>query len=246
MKVRCLNLKCRREYYINGDLASNKHSYLIFDCDRLIEQKRYMYCILNIAQSYEALFSRYIRIQLVDIPFNINILDSVDEANRVLKQLIDLFKFLAFDSLRSIFIRLAIDQCEYKSYEEIQQTIVDIQEAVLANSINRTKNFLKKANLSLTIHIKYQDDEIKNQIKKWNSPTDREIKSISNDSLSKILLKVKKSKINQIRNKVVHKDAFRPSLEEVNKYMVESREQIFSLDKTMVANNGWDFIQPCS
>jgi hypothetical protein len=230
MKVMCLNQKCKREFYINGDLASNKHQYLIFDCDRLIEQKRYMYCILNIAQSYEALFSKYIRIQLVDIPFKKKLLDGIDEVNSLLKLLGDLFKILAFENLRSIFIRLAIDQYEYKSLDEIQQSIADIKEAVLANSIKRTKNFFNKANLSHTILIKYQDNKIKNRIKKWNCPTDKEIKSLSNDVLSKLLLKVKKSKINQIRNNVVHKDAFRPSLEEVNKYMAESRDQISSLD----------------
>lgn len=64
-EVKCLNKKCRIIFGIYGDLINNQYEMLLFDCDKLIEERHYSYCILNLIQSYEMYFSLYLQIELI-------------------------------------------------------------------------------------------------------------------------------------------------------------------------------------
>lgn len=63
--VICLNKECRKKFYIGGDLSQTAYGYLLYDCHELLQEKRYMYCILNITQAYEVFFSTYLQIEIL-------------------------------------------------------------------------------------------------------------------------------------------------------------------------------------
>jgi hypothetical protein len=69
-------------------------------------------------------------------------------------------------------------------------------------------------------------------IKKFggNLPSDDMIKrSIFDEKTQALLHKLKRTKINEIRNKASHKHAYRPSLEEIESLEEEAREIVFGL-----------------
>lgn len=61
--VKCF--KCNQNFNIHRDKVSEAYQYLILDVYELKEQKRYMYCILNLAQAMESFLSYSIRVKLL-------------------------------------------------------------------------------------------------------------------------------------------------------------------------------------
>ena len=68
-EVRCLNKSCGKSFRIAGDIVNPAFELLIYDCYKLIEEKRYSYCILNLAQSWEMFFALYLRVEILYKPY---------------------------------------------------------------------------------------------------------------------------------------------------------------------------------
>lgn len=64
---------------------------------------------------------------------------------------------------------------------------------------------------------------------KPSEPPDKDIKSIADQRLSALLLRLKSCKVGELRNRVVHQQAYRPTLDEVNEALLESREILYPL-----------------
>ena len=62
-----------------------------------------------------------------------------------------------------------------------------------------------------------------------DEPPDEKIAHLQDKRLSKLLLSLKKTKIAELRNQVVHKMAYRPKLEEVEAALKETRSILFPL-----------------
>src|SRR3989304_5727251 len=155
--VKCLSEKCEKSFNINGDLVSPAYQMLIFDCYDLLKEKKYSYCILNLAQAFEVFFSLYLRIKLIYKPF----------------------------------------------------------------AIQRGKT---------------RGNELNEIIKNLTTePENNLIENISDKKLEPLLIKLKNSKIHELRNEVVHKYAYRPTLEEVEKAINETREIVLGLSARLDA-----------
>jgi hypothetical protein len=50
---------------MNGDSINPAHDMLLFDCHELIERKRYMQCVLTVAQAYEVFFNHFLHVQVL-------------------------------------------------------------------------------------------------------------------------------------------------------------------------------------
>ncbi|MCF8240134.1 MAG: hypothetical protein K9J16_02015 [Melioribacteraceae bacterium] len=61
-------------------------------------------------------------------------------------------------------------------------------------------------------------------------PSDSIINNIKDEKLSKTLIQLKRTNISSLRNKVVHKEGYRPTLDEVEKSEREISEILYSLD----------------
>jgi len=107
-KVRCLNSDCNKEFNINGDHINSVYEMLVFDCYKLKQEKRYAYCILNLAQAYETFFSQYLRVELLFKPFARDGEDNLDRLNELAQQLYDYTEKYAFTQMRDIFLNRAI------------------------------------------------------------------------------------------------------------------------------------------
>lgn len=197
--VKCLSEKCEKSFNINGDLVSPAHQMLIFDCYDLLKEKKYSYCILNLAQAFEVFFSLYLRIKLIYKPFAIQREETrLNELNEILNSLYDAIKNYPYLKIRNIFINAVLSNQSNNSLEESKTFIENI-----TNLTTEPKNDL--------------------------------IGNVSDKLLKPLLIKLKNYKIHELRNKVVHKDAYRPTLEEVEKAINETREIVLGLSARLDA-----------
>lgn len=177
--VKCEYYDCLKEYRITGDLVAMKYRMLIYDCEFLIENKRYMYCILNLAQAYEVFFHTYLLTKLIYEPCSAN-----KFRTKNLNMLHDIYydsaKELSFNDLRSIFIKFVLSKVKL---DNIERATVNIRDLKCRSYKCEPRNYL--------------------------------IERETNVKLRHLLLDLKKTIINETRNKVVHKFAYRPSLQEV-------------------------------
>ncbi len=197
--VKCLSEKCGKSFNINGDLVSPAYQMLIFDCYDLLKEKKYSYCILNLAQAFEVFFSLYLRIKLIYKPLAIQRGKTrVNELNEIIKFLYEAIKKYPYLKIRNIFIN----------------TVLSNQSN---NSLEGSKTFIE--------NIKNLTTEPENNL----------IENISDKKLEPLLIKLKNSKIHELRNEVVHKYAYRPTLEEVEKAINETREIVLGLSARLDA-----------
>lgn len=190
-QVRCFDSNCEKTFNINGDSVNAAYEMLIFDCYALKEQKRYSYCILNLAQSFEVFFSLYCHISLIYRPFNSE-QDSLDTLNQLSAVLFNKIEKFAFSKLRNLFLNLIAKDIHPKS---------------LAESKNIINNIPALA----------------------QEPSNHLIESVTNSDLKDLLKKLKSINVPNLRNKVVHKVAYRPTIKEVETSLSETREIIFGL-----------------
>ena len=175
-EVQCFNKSCLKLFNINGDLINPAFEMFLDDCLKLIEEKRYMYCVLNIAQAYESFFNLYLHVELLYKVFNKE--KDIDRLNQLTEKLFKVIKTNAYKNMRNIFIRRVLEGVEPQSFNEAEQIIDNLKPL--------TKD---PSNSIFDIH--------------------------KNHKLIPILKDLKNSNIDQLRNKVVHKIAYRPSLQEV-------------------------------
>jgi hypothetical protein len=98
----CLMPDCGRSFRLVSDLVNDPHEMMLFDCERLIERKRYMSCVLTVGQAYEVFFALYLRVELVFKPWAADP-DRDDSAlNRLLRLLRAKIENHGFNKLRAI------------------------------------------------------------------------------------------------------------------------------------------------
>lgn len=189
--------KCNQKFNINGDSIGEAYEYLIFDVYFMKEQKRYMYCILNLAQAIESFLFYTIRVKLLFLPHKNCYIDSTKRLNLISSKISEVMKKYTFHPLRNIFFELYINHENFLSIDNI-------------NDFLRTNN-LKK--------IKNRDTA------SWYN----EINNLSDLKRKSLFSKLLNTKVPELRNKVVHKYSYRPSLEEVEQSITETRDIVFRL-----------------
>lgn len=68
------------------------------------------------------------------------------------------------------------------------------------------------------------------------TPPDSRFKTVGNAQLRDLLLRLKQTKINELRNRVVHKHAYRPNREEVDRAIEETRAILLPLAQLLRIN----------
>jgi hypothetical protein len=100
-EVRCLHADCARSFRIIGDTINARFEMLVYDCYPLLEEKRYAYCILNLAQAYECFFSLFLRVALCYEPQRGQL--DLKAMNGDLRRLFDVTSRWTFGDLRNAF-----------------------------------------------------------------------------------------------------------------------------------------------
>jgi len=196
-EVHCLNPSCGKLFAITGDSVNSAHEMLIFDCYELKKEKRYCYCVLNLAQAFEVFFSLYLRVLLLCRPFAWHEREDTGEDNLVqlnalASELYEAIKDHAFAKLRNVFLNCVLTYQNIASFDE-------------AATIIRTLPALN------------------------HMPSDQALSACGNPKLTALLKLVKDSKVGELRNKIVHQRAYRPTLAEVELALQETRSIIFPL-----------------
>jgi hypothetical protein len=193
--VQCFH--CEQLFNINCDEVGEPYQYLILDIRQLLEQKRYMYCILNLTQSIECFLNHSIWIKLLYRPYKNKFL-SEEDFEIVYTEIGKKIKNWTFKPLIDLFFWLYLNDREFTSRNEI-----------LA--------FLDK---------EMKDQKFKNYSDKLK---DIDIINSSDAETADLLIRLKKLKVASLRNQVIHKYAYRPSLQEVIECWHETEEIVFGL-----------------
>ncbi len=193
MGVKCLHGDCELVFRIIGDSVEPSYSMLLAGCYELMGLKRYMNCVLTVAQAYEVFFSLYFRVELLYKPYaGTPKGGSLPRLNDLAQRLITNTKPYAFEAMRSAFLTHMVSG--------VRPTNLDDSEKVI-------DAFPPKPAV----------------------PPDSAIRSLSDPKISQLLLEVKKAKIATLRNNVVHKTAYRPTVDEAKNALEEGMNLLLPL-----------------
>ena len=103
-EVACTNASCGKLFRINNDRISPIYQTLIFDCHKLIEEKKYSYCILNLAQAFEVFFALHLRVEILYKPFVRSIDHDINKLNKISISLYKRIKDQTFSGMRALFL----------------------------------------------------------------------------------------------------------------------------------------------
>ncbi len=143
---------------------------------------------------------------------------------------------LAYEMFFSLFMRVML---VYKPF--VFETNRDIHQLnQLMNMLRKKLNnyaFDKMRNLFLNqiisgsqpANLLEAEREIKSLDERLNTPKDLEIDGIIDRQLVAVLKAIKKTAINRIRNRVIHKEAYRPTRKEAERAIEETRSLLFPL-----------------
>jgi hypothetical protein len=198
--VSCSFADCAESFSLSGDSANPAYEMLILDCCELLERKHYSYCILNLAQAYEVFFSQYVRVELLYRPFAADFGKNEADIRKV-------------NSLGRVL------------YETIRHFAFHPMRNLFFNLVldkNRPSSLREAEGVICTLRSR----------SKKEIPSDEEIRNatVSSDGqVREILVRLKSCSAPDLRNDVVHKSAYRPTLNEVNCALKEAREVLFPL-----------------
>ena len=105
MEVKCLHGDCDQVFRIIGDSVEPSYSMLLAGCYELMGLKRYMNCVLTVAQAYEVFFSLYFRVELLYKPYaGTPKGGNLSRLNEVAERLTTKTKDDGFEKMRSAFL----------------------------------------------------------------------------------------------------------------------------------------------
>lgn len=127
----------------------------------------------------------------------------------------------------------------YKPYANRQSSEIHLLNSLSETLDNKIKkhSFSRLRSLFLYYHIKIKSPHRLSDVqaildvfpKELGDPKDEEIQNLKDKKLSRYLLMIKNTKIHEIRNKVSHTAAYRPTRDEAQSALKETKEIIFPL-----------------
>ena len=203
-EVSCPFADCAKPFYLSGDFINPAYEMLICDCYELLERKHYSYCILHLAQAFEAFFSQYLRVELLYKAFASDSKEyelDIEKFKDLMKLLYERIENFAFRPMQKLFFHQVLEPLHPLSLRQAEGVINTLP---------------SKSKLDLP-----SDDEIRKA-------------TISSDKrVPELLVRLKSCNVSELRNQVVHKNAYRPTLDEVNDGLKETREILFPLGRLL-------------
>jgi hypothetical protein len=212
-EVSCLFPDCAKSFSLGGDVSNSAYEMLIFDCYELLDRKHYSYCILNLAQAFEVFFSQYLRVELLYRPFGFDFK----------KKEADVAKFsglmkLLYQKIENFTFRPLRNLFFYHVLHPPGPSCLRQAETAINGLQRRSGSPLPP------------DDSI------------RSASAFSSNRVPEILVRLKSCNVPDLRNSVVHKGAYRPTLGQVNDALKETRAILFPLGRLLdvrVDNVNW-------
>ena len=200
-------LFCNGNFRIGGDVMNPAFELLYYDCYPLKTSKKYMQICINLSTCYEMFFLYILRFYLTVKPMKYYSQYDSYIYNQELNSLLnDKIENFTFGNLLCEVINLFI----YLEMEEFKT------KEQCKNYINTMNSKKRNADIS---HI----NNISN-------------KQIRNKLIVILKLYEKQLLINKLRNKVVHKQGYRPSLKEVKKQLLITKKVIIDFHYVLMAS----------
>jgi hypothetical protein len=209
MDVCCLRPECRHPFRIGGDIVNPRHQLLLYDCDRLLAEKRFTACVLYAAQSFEVFCSLYLTVELAFKPYARECQGKGTECvpwrglNEVLELLYKTTRSFTFVPLRNVFLHRVLTEQPLSSL------------AAAREAIQKPPGLRRSC------------------------PSNAAIAKHSDQHVAALLRAFKDSSVHELRNRVVHQVLYRPSRDEAETavrgagdilYPLGARLQLFTDD----------------
>lgn len=161
-EVKCLSTNCAKHFNINGDRINPPHAFLLFECRRLINEKRLMHCIVNIATSFESFFSHYLRVEIVYRP---SVNQSIERINEVASNLYITIKGFTYLSMRNIFIRMVVGDHKINDLTDSERLIPTLPDLKTNPPDSLLKTYSNRQISDLLMQLKKSEiGEVRNQV----------------------------------------------------------------------------------
>lgn len=119
--VKCLH--CKRDFLIIGDNVDEKYEYFLSDCEDLIKQKKYMFCIINLCQACEAFLMKCIDIKLLWEPYRRGVFSIDNKKYKIFDDFAEKihkkFKAFTYQGLRNVFFNLYLNNKTFHDQDDI-------------------------------------------------------------------------------------------------------------------------------
>ena len=124
-----------------------------------------------------------------------------------------------------------IEQTQHVSNERLNDLAKRLYDSIKKYSFIRLRNIFLNFIIENKISLTFDDTEkfISRLETLTKNPSNESIQRISDIDLSKLLQELKDSKVYELRNKVVHQAAYRPTLDEVDSAIKETGDILFLL-----------------
>lgn len=191
--------ECGLSFWLMGDTVNAGYESLLFDCADLLRTKRYMLAVVGACQSYEMFFGLYLLVELVYVPWG---MECQTEPWPSIESLNDMSKALRTEVERLPFDGMRTRFLRHAISHAPPQNLRHARGVI--SSLRRSKH--------------------------WHRPTPGEIAAAPvGKGLKRLLLGVASTDVNKLRNKVVHKEGYRPSRDEAETAVDEARSLLFPL-----------------
>lgn len=150
--------------------------------------------------------------------------------------IINLSQSIEMFLIHAIRVKLLWQPCQegiITKLDTVNSIWIDIDNKLKKAGFNRLRNiffgiYLNQRTFSSESDISNYINGLKN-CKMSSEKEEEDIRKYPDSTISALFMKLKATKVNKLRNKVVHKHGYRPSLEEVKDCQKETDEIIFSL-----------------
>jgi hypothetical protein len=176
---------CNIEFNIEGDTINDTYELILMEVHEAKNRKEYRNCILLLTQALETFLNHTIEIAVLNEKILIKGCNNIDEYNEIKKKYFDKLEKLTFTPMKILFYEIFLNKRKFKSKEEIENFIDEIKPGRLRN------------------------------LTEVNEKIQKDIKNFPDKAISEMFDILNKTRLHEIRNKVIHKYVYRPSLQEV-------------------------------
>lgn len=168
---------CGHGFHIVGDLINPSHELLLFDCQRLFEEKRYADVAFTAAKAHEVFFLHFMHVQFLWKPIGTNCGINLRRWNALGVELERKVRGFAFDGMRRLFLHHVLAGTAPQDFDQAQACIAAIPR--------------KPADVSRS-----------------------DVDAVAHERLRGLLLALHDTRIHELRNRIAHKQAYRPTRDE--------------------------------
>jgi hypothetical protein len=211
-EVTCQNKECKSEFIISDDLINPAHQMILFGLYEFLNQKKYMQTILAVAQAYEVFFGHALNVYVLYRPYSRD-WHRLHDGNSTVDEATKLYSEVNPETFNHTSDQL-FEKTKRYAFDDMRHLFLSIQ--------------VNQPELTSLMDSKAWIEELPECPQKRVRVSKKDIGSISNRRLKVLLEGFLTTDINELRNKVIHKTAYRPTGDETRAHVKEAEKLIYA------------------